>query len=135
MRGCIAAAFVFVGCGGNDAGGPRAAPQYDTSPPAWAVGAELAFERVEVRSAVAVWGEAFDQSGEVRYRILVDGQEVGESHTTSRRLHGLRQGALHRVEVMAVDSSGNVSVDRLGADLRTPMGCEVRSVAVPQRIN
>jgi len=107
----------------------------DKTAPAWTDTPTLDVTRVEMRSAIATWSEAFDDSGEVHYMVLVDGREAGTSETPYRRLSGLVPGQLHRITVMAVDPSGNVAAETLQGELRTPYGCEARGVALPRRIH
>jgi hypothetical protein len=124
-----------VGCGSGEPTVSGSGDPPDQTPPAWSESPTLDVTRIEQRSAIASWSEAFDDSGEVLYLVHIDGVESGTSHTPYRRLSGLIPGHLHHISIVAVDPSGNASAEALQTAFRTPYGCEARGVALPRRIH
>ena len=89
----------------------------DSEPPVW-TSDPVSFSRVGDDSFDILWGNARDNFGVQTYRVLINGvayieiQSQGDKFTSYRITYDeVLPNSTYRVEVIAIDESGNMSVD------------------------
>jgi serine/threonine protein kinase len=109
-----------------------ATSQPDTTPPQPPAGLH-----VQGRTTTAItlaWEPATDDVGIAGYRILRDGQKVGESSAPGYTDSGLTAGAAYSYTVVSVDAAGNVSQPSAAASAVTLKVPDTKKPTTPSRV-
>lgn len=91
----------------------------DTTPPGWPLGSTLTAVRTTQNSIELSWTAAVDRIGVTMYKLLMNGNVIATTDTTSWFASGLQVGTEYEFKVEASDAADNWSSDGPGLKART----------------